>query len=83
MVASLGDESVAVAFEDVRVESESGMAVATALVRFAGVAATGEELRSMQNRLTWALRRTPRGWKIVHQHTSAPLDENAKAIFRR
>ncbi len=26
----------------------------------------------MNNRLTWALHRTPDGWKIVHEHTSAP-----------
>ena len=25
----------------------------------------------------------PAGWRVVHEHTSAPLDDEARAIFRR
>jgi ketosteroid isomerase-like protein len=39
----------------------------------------------MNNRLTWALRKTDRGkWKVVHEHSSAPIDfETAKVILNR
>ena len=28
----------------------------------------------MNNRLTWGLRKTHGTWKVVHEHTSAPVD---------
>ena len=80
---SLGDEQVAVEFDDVEAFVAGDTAVASAILTFRGLSAAGEELRSMQNRLTWALRRSGDGWKIVHEHTSAPLGEDAKAIFSR
>ena len=45
----------------------------------------GKELRSMDNRITWVLRKNSEGaWKIVHEHTSAPVDfETGKATLRR
>ena len=83
--ASLGAEQVAVTFEDVRTLVTDDVAVAHALVTYTGLSATGEELRAMDNRLTWALRRTDgAGWRIVHEHTSAPIGfEDSKAILRR
>jgi len=41
---------------------------------FRAVNLDGQKLREMQNRLTWVLKYRPGGWKVVHQHTSAPLD---------
>ena len=80
---SLGDEQVAVEFQEVDSFVAGDVAVASAILTFRGLSAAGEELRSLDNRLTWALRRTDDGWRIVHEHTSAPLDEEARAIFRR
>ena len=38
----------------------------------------------MQNRLTWVLKQKDGAWKIVHEHTSAPVDfETAKVILQR
>jgi ketosteroid isomerase-like protein len=37
----------------------------------------------MTNRVTWGLRRTPDGWKIAHEHTSAPLGDDLKGILQR
>jgi ketosteroid isomerase-like protein len=38
----------------------------------------------MTNRLTWALRKTGGAWKVVHEHSSAPIDfESAKAMLQR
>jgi ketosteroid isomerase-like protein len=41
-------------------------------------------VRSLDNRLTAILRPHGDGWKIVHEHTSSPLDvETAKVMFNR
>jgi uncharacterized protein (TIGR02246 family) len=70
---SLGDDQVAVEHSDIECVAEDGIAVVSAYTRFAGVSAGGEELRAMDNRLTWALRKTDDGaWKVIHEHTSAP-----------
>lgn len=70
---SLGDEQVAVEFDDVQTMVGEDMAVADAFVTYKGLSAEGEELRAMHNRLTWGLQKTAdAGWKIVHEHSSAP-----------
>ena len=71
---SLGDELVRVAFDDVQTTVGDDTAVLSAFVTFAGLSADGEELRSMNNRLTWGLRKTGGTWKVVHEHTSAPVE---------
>jgi uncharacterized protein (TIGR02246 family) len=71
---SLGDELVRVAFDEVRTTVGDDTAVLSAFVTFAGLSADGEELRSMNNRLTWGLRKTGGTWKVVHEHTSAPVE---------
>ena len=82
---SLGDEQVGVDHSDVQTVIGDGVAVVHAYTRFAGLSAEGEELRAMENRLTWALRKTGDGaWKVVHEHTSAPVGfEDGKAILSR
>ena len=79
---SLGTDRVAVEFEDVQRVEDGDVAVVHALVRFRGISAGGEELRSMTNRITWGLRRTPDGWRIAHEHTSVPLDGDGRGIFQ-
>ena len=83
--ASLGDERVAVTWDDVRTLAFGDLVVAHATLDYAGVSAAGEKLRSMQNRLTWALRRGADGrWRIAHEHTSAPADfETGKVQLKR
>jgi uncharacterized protein (TIGR02246 family) len=81
---SLGGDQVVVEHADVRIEVGGDLAVAHAFTRFKGLSASGEELRAMDNRLTWALRRTDGGaWKVVHEHTSAPVDDGGKAVLAR
>ena len=80
---SVGDDEIRVEFQDVRETVGDDVAVANAFIRFSGVSPQGEELRSMTNRISWGLRRTPDGWRIVHEHTSVPLDSEAKGIFAR
>lgn len=71
---SLGDELVRVEFDDVQATVGEDAAVVSAFVTFAGLSADGDELRSMNNRLTWGLRKIDGAWKVVHEHTSAPVE---------
>jgi len=81
---SLGTERVIVDFSNPKATVAQDLAVVHAFVTYKAVTADGVELRSLDNRLTAIL--TPRGdgWKIVHEHTSSPIDfETAKVIFNR
>lgn len=71
---SLGDEQVAVEFQDVQTLLGEDVAVAHAFVTYKGLSAEGAELRAMNDRLTWALQKTAGGWKVVHEHSSGPAD---------
>jgi uncharacterized protein (TIGR02246 family) len=71
---SLGDELVRVEFDDVQTAVGGDVAVVSAFVTFAGLSAQGEQLRSLNNRLTWGLRKTDGTWKVTHEHTSAPVE---------
>ena len=59
-------------------------AAVSAFTTFAAVSPDGTELRSMNNRLTWVLRKDADGaWKIAHEHTSAPAGDEGKVQLRR
>lgn len=78
------DELVTVAFDDVRTQTGSDLAAVNAFTTFAALSPDGTELRSMNNRLTWVLRKDGDGsWKIVHEHTSAPAGDEGKVQLRR
>ncbi len=73
-LGSLGSESVLVEFDDIAIVPGADVAAASATVSFKALSREGKILRSMQNRLTWVAKQTYGVWKIVHQHTSAPID---------
>ena len=78
------DEVVAVEFDEVRTQAGEDVAAVSAFTTFAAVAPDGSELRSMNNRLTWILRKDADGaWKIAHEHTSAPAGDEGKVQLRR
>ncbi|HZC74890.1 MAG TPA: SgcJ/EcaC family oxidoreductase [Gaiellaceae bacterium] len=78
------DEVVAVAFDDVRTQAGPDVGAISAFTTYAAVSPDGTELRSMNNRLTWVLRKDGDGeWKIAHEHTSAPAGEEGKVQLRR
>ncbi|MEO7851480.1 MAG: nuclear transport factor 2 family protein [Rubrivivax sp.] len=82
--SSLGTETVNVSFDDIQIAGTGELASVSAIVGYAAVSAQGEELRVMQNRLSWMLRTTGHVLRIVHEHTSAPMGfEDMKAILRR
>jgi uncharacterized protein (TIGR02246 family) len=82
---SLGDEGVRVDVDDVQTTVGDDVAVLHAFMTFTGLSAEGEELRSLNNRLTWGLRKTADGtWKVVHEHTSVPIEpETGEPLFKR
>ncbi|RYZ08107.1 MAG: DUF4440 domain-containing protein [Myxococcales bacterium] len=81
---SLGDERVVVKAHDVASEMRGDLALGHATLTFTAVSAQGQELRSLDNRLTLGLRREGGGWKIFHLHTSGPIaHETLKATLKR
>jgi ketosteroid isomerase-like protein len=60
------------------------LALLSATGRYAAIAADGKEVRSMQNRFSWGLKRVGNAWKIVHEHTSVPIGfSDLKGILQR
>lgn len=79
---SLGVDRVAVEFEDERTSASETLAYASATVRYTALSAAGQPLRSLQNRMTMVLELRGGEWKVVHQHTSSPVDfETKKAML--
>jgi ketosteroid isomerase-like protein len=76
----LGADRDRVTFRDTHIEVAAEMGYITAIARFAAVSEGGEELRFLDNRLTWVIRRTESTWKIVHQHTSGPIDFSSMKV---
>jgi ketosteroid isomerase-like protein len=81
---SLGTERVVVDFSDAQTIVTQDLALVHAFVTYRAINTDGVDMRSLDNRLTATLRRKGDGWKIVHQHTSAPIDHaTAKVFFKR
>lgn len=78
--ASLGDERVQVTFDDVRSTVTPDLALVHAFATYAGLSASGERLRAMNNRITLTLTRSGDGWLILHEHSSAPAEFNSGKV---
>ena len=83
--AGLGTDRSSPEFHDVQLEVGDNVAAVHAFITYRGQSAEGKELRSMDNRITWVLRKNSGGdWKIVHEHTSAPADfDSGKVSLKR
>lgn len=79
--SSLGSEKVVVTFDDIDIQTADEMATATVFAKFAAVSENGEEIRYLQNRLTWVLRKKAGTWKIIHEHTSGPVDGHTMKVL--
>jgi uncharacterized protein (TIGR02246 family) len=81
---SLGAERVKVDVADLEVHGNGDFAAAHAFLRFTAVSPEGQVLRALDNRVSLALQRQAGAWKIVHEHTSAPVDfGTGKVVLRR
>ena len=75
-LGSLGNEKVKVEFEMINIHQSDNIGFATALIQFQAISGEGAILRSMKNRITLGFKKFEEGWKVVHQHTSAPISSN-------
>ena len=81
---SLGDERVVVGVEEAHAIVGEDLAAGHAMLRYTAWSAAGERLRSLDTRLSCTLRRRDGAWKIVHEHTSAPIDHaTTQALLQR
>lgn len=72
--SSLGEEKVAVTFEKVLGSEQNGTAYFSAFVKFAALSPENKVLRFLHNRMTGILVLKNGEWKMVHQHTSGPIN---------
>ena len=75
-LCSLGDEKVKVTFERVKIQQSDAVGFASALIQFQAISKEGDVVRSMKNRITLGFIKSETGWKVNHQHTSAPISSN-------
>ncbi|MFZ1786749.1 MAG: nuclear transport factor 2 family protein [Saprospiraceae bacterium] len=75
-LGSLGEEKVKVDFEMVKINQSGNVGFASALIGFQAIASDGAVLRSMKNRITIGFSKLEDGWKVIHQHTSAPISSD-------
>jgi len=81
--SSLGAERVIVGFAEAHTTHIGELAVGHAVLTYTAVSPEGNELRSLNNRITLALKHVGGSWKIFHEHTSAPIDgQSTKAILQ-
>lgn len=81
---SLGAERVVVKASDVTSTVSGDLALGHATLTYAAISPEGKELRSLDNRLSIALRKAGQAWKIFHEHTSGPIDhQTMRGTIRR
>jgi ketosteroid isomerase-like protein len=79
----LGDERVRVEMENIQIEQAADMAFVSAFIKYTAVSSEGKVLRWMENRLSCVLVPMDGAWRIIHQHTSAPVDPNGLKVSLR
>ena len=82
--SSLGEKRVVVKARDVVATVSGELAMGHATLTYTAISADGQELRSLDNRITLAMRRVGNAWKIFHEHTSGPIDHKTmKGVIKR
>jgi ketosteroid isomerase-like protein len=80
-LTSLKEEEVNVIFDMIQIQESDNIAFASALIQFQALSADNQIMRSMKNRISLGFVKKDGLWKVKHQHTSAPIDSNLKAIL--
>jgi ketosteroid isomerase-like protein len=78
---SLGEENVNVIFEMVDIHESGHVGFASALITFQAISIDKTILRSMRNRITVGFIKENDAWKVIHQHTSAPINADLGAML--
>lgn len=80
-LSSLNEEKVKVEFEMVKINQSGNVGFVSALIQFQAISTQGAVLRSMKNRITLGFSKTEDGWKVIHQHTSAPISSDGLTVI--
>lgn len=80
-LGSLGDEKVNVIFEMTEIHESTDVGFGSALISYQAISTSNTIVRSMKNRITLGFIKQKDEWKVVHQHTSAPINSDLKAIL--
>jgi ketosteroid isomerase-like protein len=80
-LGSLNDERVKVTFEEINIQRSETVSFATGIVRYQAISTDDKVIRGMRNRMTVGLVKKGEEWKVIHQHTSAPIDSDLRAIL--
>lgn len=80
-LSMLGEEKVNVIFDMITMHESGDVAFASALVSYQAIAPDGTILRAMKNRITVGFQKKNGVWKVIHQHTSAPINDALTAIL--
>jgi len=80
-LGSLGDEKVNVIFEMIEIHEGENVGFGSALITYQAVSTDNTIIRSMKNRITLGFRKEKNIWKVVHQHTSSPINSELEAIL--
>jgi len=78
---SLGAGRVVCEFTDVEVFTGGDLAALSAMIQYSGESPEGAIEREMANRLTWTLTRVNGVWRVIHEHTSAPVDMGSSKVI--
>jgi len=62
---------------------DTQVAGGVATLAFTALDAGGEALRAIENRLTVLMRREQDRWRVVHQHSSVPVDFQSRQVVAR
>jgi ketosteroid isomerase-like protein len=80
-LGSLGHEDVKVTFDMIHVHEADNVGFGSALITYQAISPDTTILRSMKNRITLGFIKVGDRWKVVHQHTSAPINSDLTAIL--
>ncbi|REG92978.1 nuclear transport factor 2 family protein [Flavobacterium aquicola] len=80
-LGSLGEERVNVIFEMIEIHEGDNAGFGSAVITFQAISATNTIIRSMRNRITVGFAKENEQWKVIHQHTSAPINSSLEAIL--
>lgn len=80
-LGSLGEERVNVIFEMIEIHEGDKVGFACALISFQAISTGNTIIRSMKNRITVGFIKKSDQWKVIHQHTSAPINSDLEAML--
>jgi ketosteroid isomerase-like protein len=80
-LGSLGEEKVNVTFEMIEIREGDNTGFGSALITYQAISTDNTIIRSMKNRITLGFIKEKGVWKVVHQHTSSPINSDLQAIL--